>query len=151
MRPATPAKKNERRNGPSSHLAKGTVLQRSPAAAFAVVVSLAVVLSGCFHDLTRDVAIVRGDPEAGKEAIVKYGCGSCHTIPGVKGADGLTAPPLTHFSKRSFVAGQLANTPDNLVRWITDPQGVEPGTAMPNLGVEPQEAEDIVAYLYSID
>ena len=109
------------------------------------------MLSACFHDPTHDVPIVRGDPERGKEVIVKYGCGSCHTIAGIEHADGLAAPPLTDFYARSFIAGQLANTPDNLVRWITDPQGVEPGTAMPNLGVSPQEAEHIVAYLYSRD
>ncbi len=112
---------------------------------------LSVALSACYPDLTRSTAIVRGDPERGKEVITKYGCGSCHTIPGIEDADALSAPPLTHFSERSFIAGQLANKPDNLARWITDPQAVEPGTAMPNLGVSRQEAENIVAYLYSID
>jgi len=88
-----------------------------------------------------------GSPSLGKEAMIRHGCGSCHTIPGVKDARGLVGPPLVHFAKRSFIAGELANTQDNLIRWIRDPTGVEPGTAMPDLGVTLDEARNISAYL----
>jgi cytochrome c len=94
---------------------------------------------------------VEGSPDLGKTAIRKYGCGSCHTIPGVKGADALVGPPLVHFRRRSFIAGQLANTEANLRRWITDPQAVEPGTAMPKLDVTPEDARNIAAYLESLN
>ena len=151
MRRARPTKSNSRRKRASSQLTGGRSARSWPAPGLVVTIVLAVVLSACLHDPFPDAPIVRGEPEAGKEAIVRYGCGSCHTIPGIDGADAQLAPPLSHFRKRSFIAGQLANTPDNLVRWITDPGGVEPGTAMPDLGVSPQEAEDIAAYLYSID
>jgi hypothetical protein len=59
-------------------------------------------------------------------------------------------PPLTSFANRSYIAGQLVNSPDNLIRWIMDPQGVEPGTAMPDLGVIPEVARDMAAYLYTL-
>ena len=88
-----------------------------------------------------------GSPSLGKEAMIRHGCGSCHTIPGVKDARGLVGPPLVHFAKRSFIAGELANTQDNLIRWIRDPKGVEPGTAMPDLGVTLDDARNISAYL----
>jgi cytochrome c len=92
-----------------------------------------------------------GRPEQGRLAMrQQYGCGACHVIPGVEGATGLVGPPLTHWSGRVYIAGNLANTPDNLVRWIRDPQGVEPGTAMPNLGVTEADARDIAAYLYTL-
>jgi len=94
--------------------------------------------------------VAGGSPNQGPTAITKYGCGSCHTIPGVKRANALVGPPLVHWSRRSFIAGELANTPDNLVRWIQDPRGVEPGTDMPNLHVTPQEARNIAAYLDSL-
>ncbi|MDQ1375497.1 MAG: cytochrome c, partial [Actinomycetota bacterium] len=94
---------------------------------------------------------VEGSPDLGKAAITRYGCGSCHTIPGVKNADALVGPPLVHFRKRSFIAGQLANTEANLRTWITDPQGVEPGTAMPDLDVSAEDARNIAAYLESLD
>jgi cytochrome c1 len=59
-------------------------------------------------------------------------------------------PPLTRFADRAYIAGQLPNDPQSLIRWIQDPQTVEPGTAMPDLGVGPEVARDMAAYLYSI-
>ena len=91
-----------------------------------------------------------GHPDAGVTLIRAYGCGTCHTIPGVRGADGKTGPPLTDFAYRSYIAGNLSNAPENLVAWIMNPQAIEPGTAMPNLGVTDQEARNIAAYLYTL-
>lgn len=95
--------------------------------------------------------VSQGDPERGAVLIADYGCGSCHTIPGIGGADALVGPPLDHFSRRGYIAGQLRNSPDNLTRWIRDPQEVEPGTAMPDLGITTAEARDIAAYLYTLE
>ncbi|HEX7746462.1 MAG TPA: c-type cytochrome [Micromonosporaceae bacterium] len=92
-----------------------------------------------------------GHPDRGAELIARYGCGSCHTIPGVERANGLVGPPLTRFGARSYIAGELPNNADNLQRWISNPQAVEPGTAMPNLGVNAVDAQDIAAYLYTLD
>ncbi|TVT19894.1 c-type cytochrome, partial [Amycolatopsis rhizosphaerae] len=91
-----------------------------------------------------------GSPARGAQLIRQYGCGSCHTVPGVSGATGLVGPPLTRFGARSYIAGELPNNGDNLQRWIRDPRGVEPGTAMPNLGVSPLDARDIAAYLFTL-
>lgn len=118
----------------------------------AILLVGALLVAAC-HTNSRTAAprIVRGaSPELGKELIVKYGCGSCHEIPGVKEARGLVGPPLTHFGRRGTIAGELANTPDNLTSWIHDPHAVEPGTDMPNLGVTTQEARNIAAYLESL-
>lgn len=91
-----------------------------------------------------------GHPERGPKLIAAYGCGSCHRIPGVSGADGLVGPPLDSFAKRSYIAGELPNNGNNLSRWIQDPQQVEPGTAMPDLGVTADDARDIAAYLFTL-
>ena len=40
-----------------------------------------------------------------------------------------------YFSRRTMIAGELPNSPDNLVRWLRNPKAVEPGTAMPDLGL----------------
>ncbi|MFC0531705.1 c-type cytochrome [Phytohabitans kaempferiae] len=95
--------------------------------------------------------VTSGDPVRGAELIGRYGCGTCHEVPGVRGADGMVGPPLTRFGSRSYIAGHLVNTGPNLWRWITDPQGVDPGTAMPDVGVTDADARDIVAYLMSLD
>lgn len=91
-----------------------------------------------------------GNPRNGKQLISSYGCGSCHTIPGIYRARGVVGPPLMFFSRRTMIAGELANSPDNLVRWLRNPKAVEPGTAMPDLGLTDQEARDVAAYLYTL-
>lgn len=98
----------------------------------------------------RAAGLTGGDPHAGEEAILRYGCGGCHTIPGVAGARGLVGPPLNDFGQRVYVAGRLYNSPDNLVRWILEPQAVSPGTAMPKVGASETDARDIAAYLYTL-
>ena len=91
-----------------------------------------------------------GNIRAGRALLQAYGCGSCHVIPGVPDAQGLVGPPLYFWARRTYIAGELPNTPDNLVRWIVSPPSVEPGTAMPTLGVSDQQARDMAAYLYTI-
>ena len=86
--------------------------------------------------------------EAGRRLIASYGCGVCHFIPGVPGADAMAAPPLNRFYERGYISGEVPNTWDNLINYLQDPQGVEPGTLMPNLGVTEDEARDIAAFLY---
>lgn len=109
------------------------------------------LLCGC-PDAPEEVArrITGGEPARGEQALERYGCGSCHHIPGVRGARGTVGPALDGFGLRSYVAGRLPNRPEQLVRWIRDPQGVEPGTAMPNLSVSAADARDMAAYLYSL-
>ena len=51
---------------------------------------------------------------------------------------------------REFIAGNLPNEPEHLVDWIVNPQAIEPGTAMPTLGVSPDEARDMAAYLFTL-
>lgn len=95
-------------------------------------------------------AIPGGNAQRGREAIRDYGCDSCHTIPGIRTANAMVGPPLTGWAGRHYISGKLANTPDNLIRWIRYPQAIEPGTVMPNMGVTEQDARDIAAYLYSL-
>ena len=124
---------------------------RLHAAVIVLVAATIGITAGCAHGDRRNVVTVPGgSPEVGKRLIRHYGCGTCHTIPGVKNADALVGPPLIHWAKRTYIAGELSNTPDNLVRWISDPKAVEPGTDMPKLGVTTDEARNIAAYLMTI-
>ncbi len=90
-----------------------------------------------------------GDPRLGHTAIMDYGCGTCHVIPGVPGANSYVGPPLNVFDQRQYIAGMLINDTDNLIAWLQDPQAFRPGTAMPNLGLTEQEARHMAAYLYT--
>jgi cytochrome c1 len=82
--------------------------------------------------------------------IVAFGCSSCHAIPGIPQAKGMVGPPLDHFAGRAYIAGQIPNTAEGLIKWIMVPQSIEPGTAMPNLGITEQQARDMAAYLYTL-
>jgi cytochrome c len=91
-----------------------------------------------------------GDARLGRTDIRKYGCNTCHEISGVPGARGLIGPPLNGIGQRYYIAGELPNTPDNLMLWIEHPRQVEPHTAMPEMGVTEQDSRDIAAYLYTL-
>jgi cytochrome c len=91
-----------------------------------------------------------GNARAGRDDIRKYGCYTCHTIPGVAGANGLVGPPLTGIAVRQYLAGELPNTPENMMRWIQHPHQVEPHTVMPEMNVSEQDSRDIAAYLYTL-
>jgi cytochrome c len=91
-----------------------------------------------------------GDPERGRALLRSYGCQTCHTIPGVVGANAMVGPPLAGIASRSYIGGVLPNEPDNMIRWIENPRAVDSMTAMPNVGVTPSDARHIAAYLYRL-
>lgn len=91
------------------------------------------------------------DAKRGKKALQQYACVTCHEIPGVVGSNSPVGPSLAHLAKRTFIAGVLPNTPDNMARWISGPQEVKPGNAMPDLGVRVRDAKDIAAFLGTLD
>jgi cytochrome c1 len=84
------------------------------------------------------------------QIMVQRKCGSCHTIPGIRDANGVFGPPLTSFGRRSFIAGNFPNRPDNLEHWIMAPTSMKAKTAMPDLGLSEQQARDVAAYLYTL-
>jgi len=98
---------------------------------------------------TQAEAMTGGRVDAGRAAIGHYGCGACHRIDGVDGAWGRTGPSLEGVAVDALIAGRLANTPENLMLWMRDPQSVVPGTGMPHLGIDERDARDVAAYLYT--
>lgn len=90
-----------------------------------------------------------GDAARGREVMIRYGCGGCHAIPGIRGASGNVGPGLGDFGQRMYIGGQLPNTPEHLIAWLQDPPRYAPGTAMPDLGVTEAEARDIAAFFYT--
>lgn len=113
---------------------------------------MAALAAGCGVDRgAGDVqTLTGGDPDSGRVAMKRFGCGACHTIAGIPGANTLVGPPLTGIAQRSFIGGVLPNSPENLVKWIQDPQAIDPKSAMPNLGVSQSTARSMAAYLYTL-
>lgn len=89
--------------------------------------------------------------ERGRGAVVAYGCVACHQIPHVAAPQGEVGPSLHGFANRSVIAGQLPNTPENVARWVQDPQAIDPGNVMPTLGVSDADAAAIAAYLATLE
>jgi cytochrome c2 len=115
------------------------------------ILAIAVILCGCRDNYSKIAAQqTGGEPKRGEAVIAKYGCGGCHTIPGIRNAKALVGPPLEHMASRSYVAGVLKNNPENIVRWIINPPAVDSKTAMPRLGLSEPEARDAAAYLYTL-
>lgn len=100
----------------------------------------------------RQPAVATGGvPKEGAQTLVRFGCGSCHTIPGIPGAHGRVGPTLEGIASHTYIAGELSNQPLNLERWVQHPHSVHPDTLMPELGLTKAETRDIAAYLYSLN
>jgi cytochrome c2 len=117
------------------------------ARAYAGLAAVVAFIAGCSRATGR--AVPGGDADRGKAVIASAGCGACHVIDGIDGAQGKVGPPLEQVAERSVIGGVLPNTVDNMMRWIEDAPSISPHTAMPNLGITPAQARDIVAYLYA--
>ena len=100
---------------------------------------------------------VQNDPliAKGQELFKSKGCAACHAVKGFAGG-APDKPDLTNFGLRTTVAaGVLDNTPENLARWLRDPQEVKPTNYMPTLWSEDDpnreaEIEALVAYLLNL-
>jgi len=87
------------------------------------------------------------DARRGQFAIQQYACVTCHSIPGIVGANAPVGPPLDGLASRAIIGGHLPNTRENLEAFLRHPQKYKPGGAMPDLGVTPRDARDMAEYL----
>lgn len=106
----------------------------------------AVAVAGCGSGTAPQIA-AGADPSRGHGLIEHYGCGACHEIGGVSGANGRVGPSLKQIPNLQSIVGVLPNTPRNLERFVMDPPRYVPKGDMPDLGVTRAEARDIAAYL----
>lgn len=89
--------------------------------------------------------------EAGMRAFMSQPCVGCHSIRGTN-ARGQIGPDLTHIgSRRTIAAGSLENTPENMRRWIADPQEVKPGNLMQYPPLPPETVDAITAYMMGLE
>jgi cytochrome c len=115
----------------------------------AVAATISLIWTSKHQRVVIARALTGGDPRRAPDIMRRYGCIGCHTIPGVPGADGQVGTPLGGLRSRVYIGGVVANSPDNLVRWIVAPQTFSSNTAMPATGISEAEARDVAAYLYA--
>jgi len=109
------------------------------------------------------VAPTAGSLEArGRELFGDLGarqaCASCHQVWEGSGLRGpAQGPDLTHLMSRLQFAGAIHDmTPENLRKWLADPNSMKPmqyevnGIGMPNLNLSDDELDALVAYLLSL-
>ncbi len=128
-------------------------MRRLPLALLAVA---CLGMAGCdlFETASyEDKMVENGDPARGRALIASgvHGCTTCHAVPGMRGVRGVVGPPLDGLARRGFIAGQLPNVPGVLVAFLEDPPALVPDTGMPNVGLTPEEARHIAAYLYTLE
>jgi cytochrome c2 len=120
-------------------------------AAIAAALAAIAALAGCGEATPPAHLRIEGaDAARGESLIYAYGCGLCHAIDGIRGADGTVGPPLDDYAERNLVAGILPNAPPALIAWLMDPPAIAPDTGMPDMGITQAEARDIAAYLYTL-
>ncbi len=83
----------------------------------------------------------------GEQVFQERTCASCHAVAGTASKPNV-GPNLAQLATRETIAaGVLANTPENLARWLKDPAAIKPESLMPDLNLTEQEIQALVAYL----
>jgi cytochrome c oxidase subunit 2 len=93
-----------------------------------------------------------GNPAAaeGRTVFMHSACINCHTVAGTV-ATGRFGPDLTHLASRDTIAsGPVENTPENLRKWIADPNSMKPGVLMPSMHLNDRDLDVITAYLTTL-
>jgi cytochrome c oxidase subunit 2 len=86
----------------------------------------------------------------GRQVFGDAGCASCHTVRGTEFV-GTRGPDLTHIAGReTLAAATVPFTRDHARQWITDPDQIKRGTAMPATTLSEEALEALVAYLESL-
>ena len=91
-----------------------------------------------------------GDASRGHQIFRELTCVNCHAIQG-SDTKGNAGPDLTHLaSRRQLGSGIVPNTPENLRRWLIDPQQVKPGVLMPNFKLSEEQIDHLLAYFATL-
>lgn len=117
--------------------------------ALALLPALAL-LGGCDRAPGARADAGAGDPESGRALVAQLACGACHSIPGIRAADGTVGPSLLGFGSRNFVAGTLPNDPTAVAAFVRNAPAFVPATAMPAMPLTEAEGLDVAAFLASL-
>jgi cytochrome c oxidase subunit II len=86
----------------------------------------------------------------GQTVFLHSACINCHTVAGTV-SNGRFGPDLTHLASRDTIAsGPIQNTPENLKKWVADPNAMKPGALMPSMHLSDHDLDVITAYLTTL-
>jgi cytochrome c oxidase subunit II len=86
----------------------------------------------------------------GREQFETQACINCHAVKGTV-ANGRFGPDLTHLmSRETLAAGAAPNNPENLARWIDNPDAIKEGSLMPSMHLTKTQIDEITAYLVTL-
>jgi len=98
----------------------------------------------------RVAVAVNGDASRGHQLFQSLTCVNCHSIQG-SDTKSNAGPDLTHLASRRYLgAGIVTNTPENLRRWLANPQDVKPGVLMPNFKLTDEQLNHLLAYFETL-
>lgn len=102
------------------------------------------------HQLEVPPKPTSGEAEAGSKLFDDLTCVNCHMVAGTPARADI-GPDLTHVASReTLAAGRLKDTPENLGKWISNPQAYKPGAHMPDFNFTPAQVQQLVAYLETL-
>jgi cytochrome c oxidase subunit II len=97
------------------------------------------------QDVSANPAVAEG-----QTVFMHSACINCHAVAGTV-ATGRFGPDLTHLASRDTIAsGPIQNTPENLRKWIADPNSIKPGVLMPSMHLNDHDLDVITAYLTTL-
>ncbi len=89
-------------------------------------------------------------PMNGKDTFLSLACINCHTVQGVTHQGGF-GPDLTHLMSRDTIAsGAAENTPENLTKWLLNPNSIKDGCLMPNMMLTENQVASLVEFLTTL-
>ena len=147
---------NQQRTQPE-WTAPGSKAESAPAAGQGTIMRTAMDRTPPPSPGTRGIAAEAGSGEpqeisarAGQCVFEHQACISCHTVAGTI-ATGRYGPDLTHMMSRDTIAaGATLNNKDELLKWVTDPSQIKPGSLMPAMHLSDRENQQITAYLMTL-
>jgi len=91
-----------------------------------------------------------GEAARGLTILKDQTCLNCHAISGLAGNQ-TVGPDLSHIaSRRILAAGAVANSPENLFRWLKNPASIKPESHMPNFQLSDEKVRALVAYMETL-
>ena len=101
-------------------------------------------------DDQKKPAVDEATARAGRDVFLAQSCVNCHRVRGTS-ARGTYAPDLTHLmSRQTLASGMVPNTPEQLRKWLIDPQQTKSGCLMPAFGLGGKQVDLLVSYLTTL-